>query len=138
MEMSFAMIRARIGDTESDERRRNSRLPVELDARVAVVALSVAALAVFVACLVVGGYVILFHLGRDRWFFSDEWSMIAGRDVAGFGDLLRPNNAHWSGYSLKRATAHASWLRVVSVPAMSTASVIITSSAVLRAAFFST
>ena len=55
-----------------------------------------AALAVFVACLVVGGYVILFHLGRDRWFFSDEWSMIAGRDVAGFGDLFRPNNAHWS------------------------------------------
>ena len=34
MEMSFAMIRARIGETESDERRRNSRLPVELDARV--------------------------------------------------------------------------------------------------------
>ena len=34
MEMSFAMIRTRIGETESDERRRNSRLPVELDARV--------------------------------------------------------------------------------------------------------
>jgi len=34
VEMSFAMIRARIGETEPDERRRNSRLPVELDARV--------------------------------------------------------------------------------------------------------
>ncbi len=34
MEMSFSMIRARIGETDSDERRRNSRLPVELDARV--------------------------------------------------------------------------------------------------------
>ena len=34
MEMSFSMIRARIGETESAERRRFSRLPVELDARV--------------------------------------------------------------------------------------------------------
>ena len=34
MEMSFSMIRARIGETDSDERRRYSRLPVELDARV--------------------------------------------------------------------------------------------------------
>ena len=34
MEMSFSMIRARIGERESAERRRFSRLPVELDARV--------------------------------------------------------------------------------------------------------
>ena len=36
MEMSFSMIRARIGETPSDpaERRRASRFPVELDARV--------------------------------------------------------------------------------------------------------
>jgi hypothetical protein len=35
MEMSFSMIRARIGETpEHDERRRHPRLPVELDARV--------------------------------------------------------------------------------------------------------
>ena len=34
MEMSFSMIRARIGETEPAERRRYSRLPVELDARV--------------------------------------------------------------------------------------------------------
>ena len=36
MEMSFSMIRARIGETEAEaaERRRYSRLPVELDARV--------------------------------------------------------------------------------------------------------
>jgi hypothetical protein len=35
MEMSFSMIRARIGETpEPEERRRYSRLPVELDARV--------------------------------------------------------------------------------------------------------
>ena len=35
MEMSFSMIRARIGETpESIERRRVSRFPVELDARV--------------------------------------------------------------------------------------------------------
>ena len=35
MEMSFSMIRARIGESpESSERRRASRYPVELDARV--------------------------------------------------------------------------------------------------------
>ena len=35
MEMSFSMIRARIGETpDSAERRRTSRLPVDLDARV--------------------------------------------------------------------------------------------------------
>jgi len=35
MEMSFSMIRARIGETpDPAERRRFSRLPVELDARV--------------------------------------------------------------------------------------------------------
>lgn len=35
MEMSFSMIRARIGETpDSTERRREARLPVELEARV--------------------------------------------------------------------------------------------------------
>lgn len=35
MEMSFSMIRARIGETpDPTERRRESRVPVELDARV--------------------------------------------------------------------------------------------------------
>ena len=35
MEMSFSMIKARIGETsDSDERRRHSRFPVELEARV--------------------------------------------------------------------------------------------------------
>jgi len=35
VEMSFSMIRARIGETpDSKERRRMSRFPVEIDARV--------------------------------------------------------------------------------------------------------
>jgi hypothetical protein len=35
MDMSFSMIKARIGETrDSDERRSSSRLPVQLDARV--------------------------------------------------------------------------------------------------------
>ena len=38
------------------------------------------------------------------------------------------SSAHWSGYSAKRARAQASWLRVVSVPAMSTATARETSS----------
>ena len=43
------------------------------------------------------------------------------------------SSAHWSGCSANSATEQASWLRVVSVPAMSTASVIITSSSVRQA-----
>ena len=34
MEMGFSMIRARIAEAESDERRVASRIPVEIDARV--------------------------------------------------------------------------------------------------------
>ncbi len=48
-----------------------------------------------VAYLVVAAPLILLVLGRHRWFLSDEWSMIAGRDVDGFGGLFEPNNAHW-------------------------------------------
>ena len=33
MEMSFVSIRARIAEDESDERRRDARVPVELEAR---------------------------------------------------------------------------------------------------------
>jgi hypothetical protein len=34
MEMSFTMIKARIAEDREDERRRSSRLPVDLDAKV--------------------------------------------------------------------------------------------------------
>lgn len=34
MEMSFTMIKARIAEEQEDERRRSSRVPVEMDAKV--------------------------------------------------------------------------------------------------------
>lgn len=54
------------------------------------------ALGVFVAYLAVGALLVLLRWGRDRWFFSDEWLMIAGRDPGSFEGLFRPNNAHWT------------------------------------------
>ncbi len=55
-----------------------------------------AALAVFVVALGVTFVAVLFHLGRDRWFFSDDWNLLADREPGSFQDLFRPNNAHWS------------------------------------------
>lgn len=36
----------------------------------------------------------LFWLGKDHWFFGDEWTFIAGRGV-NLGDLFRDHNQHW-------------------------------------------
>jgi hypothetical protein len=39
---------------------------------------------------------VLLKLGHYRWFWNDEWEFLAGRDGGDLGDLLRPNNEHWS------------------------------------------
>lgn len=49
----------------------------------------------FVAVLVVA-LPVLFHYGREQWFFLDEWDFLAGRDIRSPNDLLRPHNEHWS------------------------------------------
>ncbi len=55
-----------------------------------------AALVTFVV-LVVGAFpLILFRLGRQRWFFQDEWDFLVARDASRFDDLMRPHNEHWS------------------------------------------
>jgi hypothetical protein len=55
-----------------------------------------AALGVFVVAVAVTFVAVLFHLGRHRWFFSDDWNLLADREPGSFQDLFRPNNAHWS------------------------------------------
>ena len=39
---------------------------------------------------------ILFDQGSRYWFFGDDWGLLAGRDATDLGDLLRPQNGHWS------------------------------------------
>lgn len=40
--------------------------------------------------------ILIFGLGRDRWFSGDEWYFLAGRDASSLDDLFRPHNQHWS------------------------------------------
>lgn len=44
------------------------------------------------------GAALVFYLviGRDHWFFSDDWGFIATRSLTDPGDLLEPRNDHWS------------------------------------------
>lgn len=49
--------------------------------------------AIAFAVVVVAAIPLIFHQGREQWFFLDEWSVIAGRDLT-FEDLLRPHNEH--------------------------------------------
>jgi hypothetical protein len=54
-----------------------------------------AALAVFVMCLAAGAALILFHLGRYRWFLGDEWEFLTQRQAGNIRDLFRPHGGHW-------------------------------------------
>jgi hypothetical protein len=36
---------------------------------------------------------VIFSQGSDQWFFLDEWTIVAGRELA-FDDLVRPHNEH--------------------------------------------
>jgi hypothetical protein len=51
----------------------------------------------FVALVAVTGPLLLFVLGRDRWFARDDWDFLSDRRLTNVGDLFRPhNNEHWS------------------------------------------
>jgi hypothetical protein len=43
---------------------------------------------------------VLIALGRNRWFFADEWTMLSGRSATNIGDLLRPYNQHWTSFPI--------------------------------------
>lgn len=51
------------------------------------------AAAAFVVILAVGTAVIL-SIGREQWFFLDEWVFLASRDISVDG-LMQPHNEHW-------------------------------------------
>jgi hypothetical protein len=50
----------------------------------------------FAAYVAVAFALLLFHFGRDFWFFGDEWSFLAERDGADLGDLFRSHGEHWT------------------------------------------
>ncbi len=53
-----------------------------------------AAVAAFGAILV-AGLVLYLVVGREQWFFADDWDFIVGRSLANPLDLFRPHNGHW-------------------------------------------
>lgn len=53
------------------------------------------ALLAFLA-VVAAGLIAYVVLGGQRWFFLDEWDLLASRDGGDLRDLLEPHNEHWS------------------------------------------
>jgi hypothetical protein len=54
------------------------------------------ALGAFAAYCAVAAIVIPTVIGKDRWFFGDEWEFIAGRHDHGLADLFTPFQQHWT------------------------------------------
>ena len=50
----------------------------------------------FAVYAVAAGLLIVFVIGRHRWFFGDEWSFLAERNAGNLGDLFRAHAEHWS------------------------------------------
>jgi len=55
-----------------------------------------AATIVFAVYAIAAVPLIIFGIGRHRWFFGDEWSFLAERDGGNLGDLFRSHAEHWS------------------------------------------
>ena len=49
---------------------------------------------VFIVAVVVA-FPLYLWLGRDQWFFLDDWDLLADRSARSVDDLLRPHNEHW-------------------------------------------
>jgi hypothetical protein len=69
-------------DAHTEPRSRGERSD-----QLALIAFAEASAAAFVLYLV---------LGRDHWFFLDDWDFIVNRHVGSLGELFRPHNEHWS------------------------------------------
>lgn len=67
----------------------------------------------FAVYAVAAGFLIVFVIGRHRWFFGDEWSFLAERDAGNLGDLFRSHGEHWTTIPiiLYRALWHLFGLR---------------------------
>ncbi|MEX2322699.1 MAG: hypothetical protein WEA29_02860 [Acidimicrobiia bacterium] len=42
------------------------------------------------------GSLVTLYLGRNLWFFGDEFAFILDRSATSLADLMRPHNEHWS------------------------------------------
>jgi hypothetical protein len=47
------------------------------------------------ASVCVVSLIVLLWIGRDQWFFSDEWAFLVDRDLSRPGTLLEAHNGHW-------------------------------------------
>ena len=56
--------------------------------------------------LVVAAVPIYLFLGRNRWFYLDEWDLLARRTTS-WSDLMRPHNEHW--YTIPILKYRALW-----------------------------
>jgi hypothetical protein len=48
------------------------------------------------AAVVAAAFPLYLVLGRDQWFFQDDWEFLANRDGGSFTSLMEPHNEHWS------------------------------------------
>lgn len=53
-----------------------------------------AALGFFVVYLLVGWWLLVFHLGSDVWFLRDDWKFLSGRDGGSIRSVLRAHDVH--------------------------------------------
>ncbi len=44
---------------------------------------------------VAAGVLIVFVIGRHRWFFGDEWGFLAERNAGNLSDLFQAHGEHW-------------------------------------------
>jgi hypothetical protein len=52
--------------------------------------------AVVFGVALVAAFFLLLHHASQYWFYGDDWGMLVGRSLFDPGDLLRPQNTHWS------------------------------------------
>jgi hypothetical protein len=50
----------------------------------------------FGAFIAVAFFLLVFVIGKDRWFLRDEWYFLAGRSATDVPNLFQPHNEHWS------------------------------------------
>jgi hypothetical protein len=64
----------------------------------------------FGALVVASFFLIVFWFGRNRWFYGDEWTFLAGPQASTLGDWFAPHNDHWT--TLPRLVYRVLWYAV--------------------------
>jgi hypothetical protein len=49
-----------------------------------------------IAVAAIVGSLVTLYLGRNLWFFGDEFAFVLDRSATSMADLMRPHNEHWS------------------------------------------